>query len=60
MVESGNETFWKSKVERDRDESKSLVPLDLNKFFQISNIFGRNQAQDFWKDKQTDETKTYQ
>ena len=29
---------------------------------QISNILGRNQARDFWKDKQMDEseTKTYQ
>ena len=69
MDETG--TFWKSKLEQDRDVTESLKPLlsrprrehdETLTNFKISNILGWNQAQDFCKDKLTDEseTKTYQ
>ena len=54
-------------MERDRDETKSLVTLvsrprqehdeTLTKFSDF-HYFGRDQARDFLKDKQTDESKT--
>ena len=51
MDESETETFWKSKVERDQDKTKPIF-----------NNLGQDQAQDFWKEEQMEEseTKTYQ